>query len=235
MADLFFDLIPDTDPSDFEVAFQDIFLNGLNRRLGEDIEFTDLVHESLGFTRGADGSLRELTDDERIASFSPIEKQTFDLFEAQVDRLETAFAGDLPVSEKLKQRSEDQFGLTQEGLARRGNQVTGTNLDDAVAFSTPGIQTLGEEKRTQALLEDEERRGEINTGFQNVFNTGGLLSSLNQRRVTNLAKSPDRFDFGTGAGLLQSDASQTLFNAQSEADFTGGVGGLLGDILKAII
>ena len=220
----------DVEPSAFEIAMQQLFLSGLSRRVSETNDFSGAVDATLGFKRDEFGTLVPLTDEERFDTLDPASQDTFNLLKQQSQRLETALTGDLPVSERLRQRSKEQFDILKEEQGRRGNTVAGTDLDTAVGFSTPAIQSIGERQRTQGLLEDEERRGEIDKGFGNLFNVQGLLSDIDQRQFSNLVSAPSRFDIGQGGGLLKSDSAQSLFNAGR--DPTGGLGGILGDITK---
>ena len=198
MADIFFGT--EVEPSAFEIAVQQIFLSGLQERVKATGDLSSSVNTALGFKTGQDGSLVPLTEQERFDSLSPVEQQTFSLFKQQASRLEDAFAGE--PSEKLKQRSKQQFDILKEEQARRGQPLAGSNLETGVGFSTPAIQSLGESQRTQGLLEDTEQRNEIAQGFGNIFNTAGILDKFNTQRITNLSNAPQRFDIGGGGGLL---------------------------------
>lgn len=228
MASIF--LGTEVEPSAFEIAMQQIYLSGLQKRVAETGNLSSAVEATLGFKRDAGGKLVELTEQERFDSLDPVAQSTYNLFKQQVTQLESAFEGE--PSEKLKQRSVDQFKVLKEELARRGQPLAGSSLETGVGFSTPAIQSLGERQRTQGLLEGEERRGEIDRGFSNIFQAGGLLSGFQSKTLANLINAPKRFDVGGGGGLLEGSQATSLFNAQSQADALSGIGGFFGDIAK---
>lgn len=222
------------EPSAFEIALQQMTLFGLEKQIQETQDFDSAVLSTLGFKRDVNNELVRLTEEEQLAAFTPLERANFNILKSQAERIEKAFAGDLPVSEALKQRGEDQFRFLQEGQARRGNVITGTDLTSAVAFSTPGIQSLESVRREQRFLEDTERRDEINRGFSSFRSGLGLLTDINTRRLSELTAAPSRFNVGTGSGLLSNLSQQSLFAAQSQAginqelaDLLVGVGGQL--------
>ncbi len=221
----------EAEPSAFEIAVQTAYLNGLQKSAKETNKFSDYVDSVMGFGRDAQGNPIELSEQERFDALPPEEQRAFSLVEQQYDRVQKAFAGELPVSERLKQRSTDQFDFLQEAQARRGNTVTGTNLSDAVGYSTPAIQSIGERQRTQGLLEDEERRGEINSGFNNVFSGSGILANLKQTRLSNMVNTPKRYELGNGAGLLSNAGQTSRFNASQQ----GSAGGILGDLSSTVL
>ncbi len=221
----------EVEPSAFEIALQSIFLSGLQQRVQETGDLSAAVNATLGYKRDADGNLVELSDTERFDSLNPEQQNMYNRLQDQNTRLERAFAGDLPVSERLKQRSEDQLALIKEGRGRKGSAITGDTLASAQGYDTPTIQTLGQANRTQGLLEDEERRGEIDKGFNNLFQGSGLLQASREKDMTNRINAPARFDIGGfGGGLLQQSGANSRFNASSEADWRTDLGGILTDI-----
>ncbi len=221
----------EVEPSAFEIALQSIFLSGLQQRVAETGDLRGAVDATLGYKRDADGNLVELSDDERFESLNPEQQNMYSRLQEQNTRLERAFAGDLPVSERLKQRSEDQLRFIKEGRGRKGSAVTGDTLASAQGFDTPTIQTLGQANRTQGLLEDEERRGEIDKGFNNLFHGSGLLQASKEKDMTNRINAPARFDIGGfGGGLLNSASRNSVTNATFEDEWLTDMGGLLTDV-----
>lgn len=226
----------EADPSLFEIALQQLTLSGLQKQVEATEDFSSAVERVLGFKRGENNELIRLTEEEIFDTLPPLEQSTFKLLKAQTERLEKAFSGDLPVSEQLKQRSIDQFNVLDEELSRRGQPISGTNLETAVGFSTPAIQSIGQRQRTQGLLEDTERRNEIISGFDTLQRGTGLLSNLRTSRFSELTAAPSRFNLGTSqAGLLSNLNQQSLFNAQSQADLLSGIGGIAGKLLDPSI
>ncbi|MEE8208241.1 MAG: hypothetical protein V3T88_04705 [Nitrosomonadaceae bacterium] len=234
MASIFDNIV--VEPSAFEIALQSIFLSGLQQRVQETGDLSAAVNATLGFKRDAAGALVELTDDERFDALNPEQQNLFNRLEEQNTRLERAFAGDLPVSERLRQRSEDQFDLLQEGRARRGGIVTGTSLTDAQGFDTPSIQSIGQAQRTQGLLESEEALQERQTGFSNLFGGTGILQTSRERDFANRVNAPARFDIGGfGGGLLSSASAASRLNFGQETEQQAGLTGILGNIIGRLI
>ncbi len=218
----------EVEPSAFEIALQSIFLSGLQQRVQETGDLSAAVNATLGYKRDADGNLVELSDTERFDSLNPEQQNMYNRLQDQNTRLERAFAGDLPVSERLKQRSEDQLALIKEGRGRKGSAITGDTLASAQGYDTPTIQTLGQANRTQGLLEDEERRGEIDKGFNNLFQGSGLLQTSREKDMTSRINAPARFDIGGfGGGLLSSAGSNSRANAKFEDNNLRDWGGVL--------
>lgn len=234
MASIFDDI--EVQPSPFEIALQSIFLSGLQQRVQETGDLSAAVNEALGFKRNADGALVKLTDAERFDSLDPTQQNLFNRLKEQSERLERAFTGDLPVSERLKQRGEDQFRFLKEGRGRKGSAITGDTLESAQGFDTPTIQALGQVRRTQGLLVDEERRGEINTGFSNLFGGAGILQTSQQNDFTNRINAPARFDIGGfGGGLLAQSGAASRLNFGQETEQASALTGILGNIGESVL
>ncbi len=219
-------------PSAFQIATEDRYLRNEDRKESETLGFSEQIRNILGFKTDDTGALKWITDQERFDALDHTEKDVFRSFEQQAERLQRAFNGDLPVSEALAQRSEDQFKILQEERSRRGGVVSGTNLETAQGYDTPSIQTIGQAQRTQGLLEDKERRDELNSGFSNLSSSAGLLAGLRDKNFLNMANAPKRFGSGDGGGLLGSSNAANLFNAEQERKGWSGIGGLLGDLAK---
>jgi len=234
------DIFEEIEPSAFQIWQEGMYMDSEERRKSETLGLSEQIRNILGFKTDDSGGFVPLTNQERFDALDPVEKDIFTSFKEQAQRLQRAFSGDVPVSEALRQRSEDQFKILKEEQGRRGNVITGTprdgrtmpSLKDAVGFSTPAIQSIAARQRTQGLLEDKERRNEINSGFGNLNASAGILSGLRDKNFTNLANAPKRF--GTsGAGLLNASNAAGLYNANQSNAGISGLGGMLGDIGKS--
>ena len=231
IGDIFFG--EEIEPSAFELQQRAFYANAQEKAVGEESGFTKAIHDILGFRRESSGGFRYITDQERFDALDPVEKDVFTAFKEQSKRLQKAFAGDLPVSEALKLRSEEQFRTLEEERSRRGGVISGTSLADAVGGDTSTIQSIEAKNRTQALLEDTERRNEINSGFSNLTSGAGMLAGLRDKNFSNLADAPKRFvGLGGGTGLLSASNASDLYNANQTNDLYSGIGGILGDVLK---
>ncbi len=224
------------EPSAFEIALQSIFLSGLQQRVSETGDLRSAVDATLGFKRDDTGAMVRLSDSERFDSLNPEQKMMYSRLEDQNTRLQRAFAGDLPVSERLRQRNKDQFDALQEGRSRLGGSVVGSNLDDAVGMSTADIQSIGESQRTQGLLEDTESRSEIDRGMNNIFQGAGMLQSNRDKDLVNRINAPARFDkVGFGGGLLSSASQSSRYNAEQEGALRAGMTGIISDVIGGLI
>ena len=79
-------------------------------------------------------------------------------------RQKLALEGKLPVSEGTRLAKEQEYGLLQENLARRGNAAIGNTPGSSYSLSSAGNQALGQFNQRYGLIEDAERRGEIVQG-----------------------------------------------------------------------
>lgn len=143
----------------------------------------------------------------------------------QADRYEKALKGELPVSQGLLQRKEDDFRLVRETSSRRGNEIVGNTLDEASIMaqnSTSGNELVGQLRRTYGLLEDAERRGELSAGF-NLPSSG---SSGYGQGVGMLGNAMQPYQFQRGL-MAQTD----MLNAQNRASQRAGAYGLGAGIL----
>lgn len=234
MASIFDDI--EVEPSAFEIALQSIFLSGLQQRVQETGDLSAAVNATLGFKRDADGNLVELTDTERFDSLNPTQQNLFNRLEDQNIRLEKAFTEGVPVSERLRQRGVDQLRFLKEGRGRKGSAITGDTLESAQGFDTPTIQALGQARRTQGLLVDEEARNERQTGFSNLFGGAGILQTSQQNDFTNRVNAPARFDIGGfGGGLLAQSGAASRLNFGQETEQNAALTGILGNVIGRLI
>ena len=229
MANIF--LGTEVEPSAFEIALQGMFLDGLQRRVGETGDFSEAIRHTLGFkTDPTSGELVTLTEQERFDSLDPIEQDTFNTFKLQLDEINKAFSGEK--TEFQKQRSQSRFDTIQETLARRGQTVEGTDLDTGVGLSTPGIQSLANASRNERLQVSAEQEDRKRRGVAGLLSTGDTFNNLLANRRASLVEAPNRFDIGGGGGLLSSAAQSSQIQAANTQDNISGFGGLLGDIAK---
>jgi hypothetical protein len=120
---------------------------------------------------------------QNLAGPGELQKKQDTIANLQADRLTSALKGELPISPALTQRKNQDFQQLKESLARSGHVITGDSPDEAQGFSTPAIQSLESFKKTYGLLEDQERRGEIDAGTQANIAQYGLLSADQQNKL----------------------------------------------------
>jgi hypothetical protein len=141
----------------------------------------------------------------------------------QLDRVQKALRGELPVSEATTQQKARDFQLFKEAQARAGNPIEGDSPETASASSTPGIQALENFKKTYALREDEEKRGIINQGVGGVYGLPGSTPNTLAPGYGGSSQSPI-------FGLTGSAA--TTFGPGSSTSGYGGISQLSGQALQ---
>ena len=232
MANIF--LGTEVEPSAFEIALQGMFLDGLQKRVGETGDFSEAIRHTLGFkTDPTSGELVTLTEQERFDSLDPIEQDTFNTFKLQLGEIEKAFSGEK--TEFQKERSRQEAEITSEALARRGGSFvrsdTERGLSGLTGLSTAAIQTIGKKQLNEGLQVSAEQEDRKRNSISGLLATGQQFNNLQSNRRSNLVSAPNRFDIG-GAGLLESAAKNSQIQAANTQANISGFGGLLGDIAK---
>jgi len=180
----------------------------------------------------------------RYAEIQTIQDQ---IGKEQAERTLRALRGELPVSQGLMQRKAQEFQLLKENLGRMGHKVDGDTPETAVATSTPAQQALGEFRRTYGLLEDQERRGEIATGYAPAvsYSPGGQALGL----LTGAQSYGPGATTAGNAGLLQGYSNllapyQNQRVGQFQADYQNSanragylrdIGGLIGNTANSYL
>jgi hypothetical protein len=174
-------------------------------------------------------------DQERISS---LERANYEealkgggvISEAQRTAYLNAINGEGPVSEGSRIRTEKDFAVLKENLARMGSQVVGDTPTTAVSNSTAGVANVGEFARTTKAAQDAERLNYIgllngsvvpNAGpnvngmpsqaLQLLTSAGGYAPGVNAGGYGNMAQGY--------MGLMQPYANQR--SAQYGADMQG--------------
>ena len=216
-----------------EEALDTLSLEGFNRVRDETLSLTDRLMALMGLrTDEVTGNLVQMSAEERLAALPEEEQLLFSGLEQQIERQNALLAGDVAPSLALQNRGQQNFEALQEDQARRGNTVTGETINEGVASSTPGIQALSALRTEQNTAIDNERRGDIAALDTSIRNRTGLLSNLQNNRITNTINAPSRHNI-TGvqnnAGLLRN----INFEADQQAAFNldSGVAGLIGRLI----
>jgi len=227
----------DFELTDEQQIFVDAGIRALGRTESDTADLTEIVLNTMGLTNqlegefgtgGESGEIRRLTDDEYLSTLGEVEQQQFRNYQLQIERQKRALEGNLPVSEALQQRKSENFRIFKEQQARIGNTITGDDPDTAVANTTAGTQSLNSFRDEFNLLEDAERRGEIQTGQANINQTRGLVSGLEGADYSRAIGFPQRHSGAAGAGILnQAQGNQALFNAQRQAQTQSDLFGIL--------
>jgi hypothetical protein len=169
--------VPGLDPT--SQAIQQQQLKTLQQSTALQKAFLPFQLAELGFARGDDGKLRQMTEEERLERMTPEQRRAFETQQLFDERLLSALQGEttFPGLERDILRGET---LLEEDIARRG-QMGGT----AEAQREAGFQ------ESALISRDEARRAEIAnlTGVGTGFNVAqqslmgnqlSLLSGLSQ-------------------------------------------------------
>ncbi len=190
-------------PSAEERELQTIQLNQIREQEAEQAQLRPFQLESLGLIEETDEagatSLRKLTEDERRATLSPSQQRQEDIRTAQEERSLLALKGEIPLTESFRQQKQSQFERFKEAQARIGNFITGDTPEDASATGTSGIQALRQFKERFGILEEAQRRGEIQSGVGNLLAIQSGVTGVQQQQLQQQIAFPQR-----RAGFLSS-------------------------------
>ncbi|MFA7120534.1 MAG: hypothetical protein WC277_03595 [Bacilli bacterium] len=219
-------------PTAQEIALQQEQLNILQQQRSETEMMKPYVLSGMGLVE-EDGKLRYMSEDERLAGMSSLERQQYDIAKLQQERLAQAYAGELPVSPALEKNLQQQEQQMREALSQR--------LGAGWEMSTAGQQAMGEFTRNAELLREEARRGAMTTEGGMLLSNLGYLGNTQGVRTDQAGQFPSRTSGMFGAyGALQAPYQQQrgmefqamMANAQnqsqSRAGLMGGIGSLLG-------
>ena len=206
-------------------AIQQLQLEQLQRAGGLQEELQPFQLAQLGFTRDEDGTLRQMSTEERLANLTPQERLRQQNLELLQQRFGQALGPGLP-SPGLERDIESQRALLLEDIARRG-QLGGT----------AEAQRRGAFQEASLVARDTARRADISNiaqlGLQLETGQSNLLA---QRLAMLRGESTSSLPFiQAGATALQPSLQQqnlgfqsNLFGAQSRQGLFGGLGELAG-------
>jgi len=106
-----------------------------------------------------------MTEEENIALMTPTEKEQYDIAKLQGERLKKAYQGELPLNPATQEALFNREEALKEDLSRK----LGTNW----RLSTSGIQNYNKFLTDKAMIEDAERRGEIDSGTSRLLQSMG--------------------------------------------------------------
>ncbi|MFQ5915724.1 MAG: hypothetical protein ACE5JS_21335, partial [Nitrospinota bacterium] len=133
---------------------------------------------------------RRMTEEERLAGMTPVERQAHENLKLRLEREERALRGELPVSEGLIQTKEREFRQFKEAMARAGNPIEGETPETATATTTPGVQALRAFRERFGVLEEAERRGELTAGSSAILQRMGITADISAQRAGMFAQLP---------------------------------------------
>ena len=219
-------------PTAQERALQQAQLEILQLQRKESEMMRPYVLKGMGLIE-EDGALRYMTEDERMAGMSELEKGQYELTELSQERQAQAYAGELPISPALETSLTEQ----QSAMAQALSQRLGSNW----MATTPGQQAMSEFQKRADLVREEARRGAITTEGGLLLSNLGYLGNVQGMQAQMAGQYPTRTSglFG-GFGAAQEPYQQqrsallsaSIYNAQAKAQekaaMWGGIGSLAG-------
>lgn len=179
-------------------------------------------YKSLMLSKGMDEFGNALTEEQRLAKMTEIERLQYQTEKLSGERTLKALQGDLPISPALEAELENQRTLMEETLSRK--------LGPDWQLSTPGQKAIAELEAKSAMIREEARRGEIDAGtvrFQNqltnALNKGqtelGNLATAKQTSLANLTNVPNRYGDTSGSAGQNISSLMASFEKQREGEF----------------
>jgi len=228
-------------PSAEERELQQIQINQIREQEAEQAQLRPFQLQSLGLIE-EDGALRRITEEERIGGLTESQRETEDIAGLQRDRQLLALKGEIPLTESFRQSKRDQFERFKEAQARQGNFITGDNPEDATGTGTAGIEALRQFKERFGILEEAQRRGEIQSGTANLLATQSGITGVRQQNIQNQIAFPQRrsgflSSIGQAFQPFQFNRNQQFQanqqNAQNQGGFLSDIGSLAGTLLTS--
>jgi len=158
-----------------------------NQLLQEQIKYNEqmmpIYAHQMHYSIDKDGNWNQMSDDEWYNSdmTTDRERQNWDIQGKQLKRYEQALAGEIPLTESMKQQKQTEF----EQL-RDTSGLSGDTADKAQAEDTIGVQKLGEFQKRWGLVEEAQRYGELGTAGQAAIQSQGVANNLNTQKVGTL-------------------------------------------------
>ncbi len=171
-------------PSEEEKELQRMQMESMRKATAEEKELEPFVLQSMGMIRDEAGELRKMTEDERIAGMSELERKQYDITGLELERQEMALKGEIPLTEATEQRYGEERTQFEETMSRK--------LGPAWQTSTPGIQAEKAFESRWGLLKEAERYGQMDRGTQAVTSQFSLLKGTQAGQYQQYATAPQR-------------------------------------------
>lgn len=178
------------------------------------------------------GELRYMTEEEKLAGMSDIEREQYEITQLGQERQRKAYAGELPISPALEQSLKDEEAKLVEALSRQ--------LGPDFMSTTSGQQAMMRFTQKADLVREEARRGEISGGGANVFQGLSYMGGTAATRTATAAGFPGSRTSGMSGqygGILDRMSNERMMqyqaSSQRQAGFMGGMGQLAGAGIQA--
>lgn len=162
--------------------------------------------------------LTPMTEDEKYAQLSGMDKNLYDLGTLQYKRLQDAYGGNVGISPALEADLQKQQAVLEQTLA----QKLGPNW----ATSTPGIQAINEFQKQAGIVREEARLSMMSEGQGLLLQNLGYQQGTKQQQISNLVNIPSaRYQANLSAGqdLLNSSIAKDNYYNSYKASQSGGV------------
>ena len=130
------------------------------------------------------GEWIQMTDNEWYNSSMTTDRQRqeWDIAGKQMKRYEQALAGEIPLTQQMKDQKQTEFRQLADASG-----ITGDTVENAQAEDTIGVQKLGEFQKRWGLVEEAQRYGELGTTGQAMLQSQGLTNNLATQKVGTLS------------------------------------------------
>jgi hypothetical protein len=159
-----------------------------------------------------------MTEAEKYAQLSGMDKNLYDLGMLQYGRLNDAYAGKVGISPALEADLAKQQAVLEQTLA----QKLGPNW----ATSTPGIQAINEFQKQAGLVREEARLSMLSEGQGLLLQNLGYQQGAKQQQLSNLVNIPSaryQANLSSGQELLNSSIAKDNYYNSYKASQSGGV------------
>jgi len=188
-------------------------------RATQDTALADLQTQQMGTAKRANDALNKYldsldTEDYKAyqAAQQQLQEQQTQIAIQQGERQKKALNGELPLSQGTIDRKAQDFQLLKENLARGGNAVIGDDPNSAYSLTSPGSQALKEFNSRYASLEDQERRGELDSGTSNYLQAVGLSGNLGKSDLSTVGQLSNPGGYAATSTSLTPGASPVANN-----------------------
>lgn len=173
-------------PTQAELQIQSLQLEMLRQQVLDTKMIRPFIFKQLGLIEIIDpktgqSNIRKMTDAEYRKSMTKQELNAYNNLLLSQERESKALKGELPLTEAGQQQKRDEFKTFREAMSRKGDYIEGDTPETATAKSTSGTQGLKAFQERWGLVEDAERRGEIDRGTGLVLNRLGVASDIGAR------------------------------------------------------
>jgi len=188
-------------PSAQEIALQEQQLKVLQTQEKESEQMRPYVLKGMGLMEDEAGDLRYMTEEERTAGMSTLERGQYDITKMSQERQAKAYAGKLPISPALEEELSAQQSKMQQALSQR--------LGPNWMMTTPGQQAWTAFTQKADLVREEARRGAMSTEGGLLLSNLGYLGNTEGTKTSMAGQFPGRTSglFG-GYGVLQQPYQQ---------------------------